>query len=477
MPKYQYANITAAIILFLSISLKKIEYIFPSYYEKNKKKIELIKKFIIAIGILIIGCAFLKYGIHVPLTTYHRGGDFASYYAGATEIKNGNNLYRDLAFFNVEVEKTRALENYFTPSTFDSAASKRLKEVLDSNGIEAIGPFTYPPFNYIFFIPWTLIEWRLAFKVWVFINLLLIILSIYFYAKTKGVNFGFNDYFLVGILAAMFHPLTFSQWENQINILVLFLLVLSYYFFKKDKPAFVALSLAFAIHIKVFPVIMVGYFLWKRKWNVVGWTIVFFIGIIVFIGIISEFSLFFDYVSIVFPKWMGYLRPFDMNQSFNGFFSRIFFTGEGFKAIYENAALAKLLIYICSITVIVITILFCRNKIEDNEKLFDLEYGLVIVGSQLCSSWVLLHHLTWYLLPLMIIYRYYKDNLKSSTALPVLVAISSMLIGFRYEYGIPEYKIGMSIFMISIKFYGMILLWMSFLITIIIERKHSNKSS
>ncbi|MBU1628377.1 DUF2029 domain-containing protein [bacterium] len=458
MPKYQYANITTALILLLSVFTSRLKSRYPLFFKNNIKLYMGIRILGIILGLVVIGGAFLLYGIHVPLTTYLKGGDFASYYAGAMSIKLGNNLYRDLASFNVDIDGLRESEKYFTPETYDKKGSERLRKILEDNKIEAIGPFTYPPLNYIFFIPWTWMNWHLAFRIWVFINLTLIILSILLFTKSHDFGFKFYDFFLIGISAAMFHPLTFAQWENQINILVLFLLVSSFYGFKKKLYPLVGISLALAIHIKVFPIIMTAYFLWKREWKAFFWTLAFILMIAISICTIFDFSLLTDYITIVFPKWMGYLRPFDMNQSFNGFFSRILYSGEGFQALYKNEQLAKVLTIIFSGLVIIMTIAFCKNNMRDNKNFFDLEYGLVIVASQLCSSWVLIHHLTWYILPLMILYRYYRNNYKDNFLLPLLISLSWMLIGFRYEYGIPEYKTWFWIFMISVKFYGMILL-------------------
>jgi len=477
MPKYQYANITVITILLISIITSRLKVKYPKFFATPRKKYNLLRAILISWGLIVIGAAFLRYGIHVPLTTYLKGGDFASYYAGALSIRAGNNLYRDLASYNIDIGNVREHERYFTPDEYSKDASERLKKILEDNKIEAIGPFTYPPFNYIFFIPWTFLNWHLAFRLWVFINLFLIIASIFLFSRSTPSSFRFYDFFIVGISAAMFHPLTFAQWENQINIFILFLLVVGFYSFKKDKPLLVGLSLALAIHIKVFPVIMTAYFLWKREWKVLMWAVIFLVIIAIFIGVVSDISLLVDYITIVFPKWMGYPRPFDMNQSFNGFFSRIFYSGEGFTALYNNERLAKSLTMLSSTLVILITIAFCNNNIRENKRLFDLEYGLVIVASQLCSSWVLIHHLTWYILPLLILYEYYRNNHTSSCLLPLLIASSWMMLGLRYEYGIPEYKVGFWIFMISIKFYGMILLWIAYLATIIKERKKPSGSN
>jgi len=474
MPKYQIANITAALILILSVVISRLKLKYPNFYENREKVYKSIRLGVIFLGFLIVGIAFIRYNVHVPLTTYLRGGDFASYYAGALSIREGHNLYRDLASYNMDVLEDRDAEKYFIPDDYDQGGSERLREILESNKIEAIGPFTYPPLNYILFIPWTLFNWHLSFRIWVFINLILIIISILLILKSYKIEIAMYDYFLIGILTAMFHPLTFAQWENQINILVLFLVVLSFYSFKNKNYYLVGFSLALAIHIKVFPVIMTAYFIWKREWKSVIWTLIFILLLSLVIIAAGDFTLISDYISTVFPKWMGYLRPFDMNQSFNGFFSRIFYSGEGFTALYANEFLASTLVKIFSGIIILTTILFCNNNIKANARFFDLEYGLVIVASQLCSSWVLIHHLTWYILPFLILYIHYRFIQNQTLFFPLLISISWILVGFRYEYGIPKYKSGLWIFMISLKFYGMIILWLAYLLALRKENRAIN---
>lgn len=61
----------------------------------------------------------------------------------------------------------------------------------------------------------------------------------------------------------------------QINMYILFLAILTIYFFIKEKPLLAGIILAFSISIKVYPIFLLIYFVFKREWAISLWTMVF----------------------------------------------------------------------------------------------------------------------------------------------------------------------------------------------------------
>ncbi|MEM9548972.1 MAG: glycosyltransferase family 87 protein, partial [Bacteroidota bacterium] len=61
----------------------------------------------------------------------------------------------------------------------------------------------------------------------------------------------------------------------QINIFILFFSMISLYCFTKGKDVLAALSLAFGISLKVYPIFLLFYFLVKREFRIAGFTIFF----------------------------------------------------------------------------------------------------------------------------------------------------------------------------------------------------------
>ena len=62
---------------------------------------------------------------------------------------------------------------------------------------------------------------------------------------------------------------------GQPNLLLLGLLMVAFLALRKGLPWLSGLAVATAAAIKAFPILMVGYFLWRRNWAAAGWTVLF----------------------------------------------------------------------------------------------------------------------------------------------------------------------------------------------------------
>ncbi len=62
---------------------------------------------------------------------------------------------------------------------------------------------------------------------------------------------------------------------GQPNLLLLGLLMVAFLGLRKDMPWLSGLAVATAAAIKAFPIVMIAYFLWRKKWSAAIWTVVF----------------------------------------------------------------------------------------------------------------------------------------------------------------------------------------------------------
>ena len=141
---------------------------------------------------------------------------------------------------------------------------------------------TWPPFFAIFILPFTLLARlnpRMAQVIWYLLNTFLFFLSIDIWVRLfDKQSFGWFDdrkkysFFAMGV----FLPIVFvSQLIYrvhlylQINILIMFLMSLSFYYHDKGKEFSSGFWLGMVTAIKVFPVLVLPYFLFRRKWKTV----------------------------------------------------------------------------------------------------------------------------------------------------------------------------------------------------------------
>ena len=99
-------------------------------------------------------------------------------------------------------------------------------------------------------------------------------------------------------------PLRSSFVLGQMHVLVLFLLALAYFFRMRSRPAICGISIAFAGALKIYPLLFVVYFAWKRQWREVL-SIVFATAALIGIGYVWMGShLMHIYLSQVLPRSM-----------------------------------------------------------------------------------------------------------------------------------------------------------------------------
>jgi hypothetical protein len=84
------------------------------------------------------------------------------------------------------------------------------------------------------------------------------------------------------------------------NWIILFCITLSFYLYDRNKIKWAAIPLALAITFKVMPILIVGYFLWKRKWGYVLYTALSTVIITLFTWLLVGYEVLHQYVAIFF---------------------------------------------------------------------------------------------------------------------------------------------------------------------------------
>lgn len=396
------------------------------------------------IGILVI-IAFLVLSIYIDLglraSLDHIEGrgtvggiDFKAYYLAAHLLQRREN------FYDVKAQE-EAMISFGLP----------LNDSL----------YIYPPLLAILFLPLTTLSLSRAAQVWFLFNLALYGLALVILVKSTGLDTLKEKIAPLILLAFLFAPVLFTLYKGQVNIAILFLLALTYWFYQRGNLAWAGVSLACATMIKVVPGLLIVYFLWKREYVVV-WAAMGTIAIIGILGlVIAGPSVHHTFFRSVLPA-LGAPRPNPSNQSLGGYLSLLLVPNPFTSCILNSPPLWKLLTTLLSLLLIAwIPILSPRAKREG----WDLEVSLVVASIPLVSqiAWVDLY--TLFLLPYAVLARYLLQG-EGGRIDVALVASSFLLLNSprlvdlwtnyvaRYDWllGNP--------FFLGLPLYGAIALWL-----------------
>ena len=187
--------------------------------------------------------------------------------------------------------------------------------------------FNYSPAATLFFIPLTLIPENAAEFIFTAISILSLFFSIKIIFELLKIKISPSLFWLIFVLALKTYPSKLTLALGQINLIILGLIVGSYYFCENYKGRtlrgkvrpFEALSgilLGLAIILKLMPAPLIAYFLFRKKWKAVLWftvTIAFLtpLGIAVF-----GWDLTYYYYFNTIPQLMSENTPATLNGSY-----------------------------------------------------------------------------------------------------------------------------------------------------------------
>jgi hypothetical protein len=169
--------------------------------------------------------------------------DFSHYYLSALSLRQGNNPYT---------------------TNFDDLAGRL--------GLEAgeINLATYPPTFLLLLEPLTLMPERIAYWSWQLLNLILFIGALLLlFGRSR---FGWPFVAAMVALALLYPPVQYHFYFGQSEIPILFLLAVMMRFMERRNGAGAGLCLALAGLIKLFPLLLVGYLIFQRRWRTLLWV-------------------------------------------------------------------------------------------------------------------------------------------------------------------------------------------------------------
>jgi hypothetical protein len=365
--------------------------------------------------------------------------DFLSYYIGASALQQGKPLY--------------------TQETHESVSALA--------GIRQVGRYIYPPTLAVLLQPVLLLSPYAASLLWFFVNVGLLWLGIGLLLSQSTIEDHRVKAALL-LLPALFTPVLMTLYLGQVNILIFTLIVLVWWTFRRGIQYVSGALLALAVWIKLWPIILIAYFVWKREWKVVS-------AAITGLALIGLFTLAFSGVeqtTSFFTDWLPQLaqgteRGIDhLNQSIPGVFAKMFAPASNYvQPLIQNPAIAQQGSRIAVLLLMVSTIALCSSPIalRDSQQ-FSTEFILVVIAAMLITGRLFESNLTLVLPAYFFIAE--ALNHEHSTAwrhiaLPVVSVILIDLHRVIWTLANPD-KQALPWFLLIFPFLGVMLLWINF---------------
>jgi hypothetical protein len=219
--------------------------------------------------LFLLGVFYTIRAIHFPVH------DFANYYYGGALLEHGR----------------------FNPSVYYPEAFNEAIEKLGGRGIFAsYSPNT--PFLALLFMPLSLLQIAVAKCVFNVISLLLLLRSL----QRLTTYYKIEPVYLLLVPVIFFLPIRNELLFGQVYLLVFSLISESWLAYKKHKYFETGVYLGLAIMLKIFPLLLLFVFIFRRKFNIVAYTglvCTVLFGITTFFCGIEVWTFFF---SSVMPK-------------------------------------------------------------------------------------------------------------------------------------------------------------------------------
>jgi len=175
-----------------------------------------------------------------------------------------------------------------------------LQRIKDHWGVDQslVGFAGLTPFSALPVLPLAAFSALTAKRIWIVINLILLGASAELLHRSTVL--GRRRIWLLTLLAVL--PLRTSFLYGQMHLLVLFLLVLGFYLYRREQNVACGACIALAAALKVYPIAFVLYFLWKRKWRAAFSTIAATTVIAIATGALMGWGLLHIYAAQMLPR-------------------------------------------------------------------------------------------------------------------------------------------------------------------------------
>lgn len=307
--------------------------------------------------------------------------------------------------------------------------------------------FAYPPPVLFIFYPLSRLPIFWSQIIWTFVSLSSLIFALKYIFKVVDWKPTKNEILIIFSLSILSFPVRWTFGLGQINFLFLFFIVLTYYFSIKNKNVFAGICLGISVILKMTPLLLLFYFLIKRRFKIIIAALITIVSLLIFSGLIFGFDLLKDYLFIVIPRLFD---PLSKHGYYNQAFSSL-----SAGLIFDKNILTIVNFLFAGILVVIDFFIFRKKK-----KVDALDYSLAIITMLLVNGFSWQHHFALLLFPLLTLSKVSPCICKVRPCRGILILfISYLLVSFNFKN--PD-LLGKGIFatiLLSHVFWGSLLLW------------------
>ncbi|MCX7918365.1 MAG: DUF2029 domain-containing protein [bacterium] len=323
--------------------------------------------------------------------------------------------------------------------------------------------FYYPPFWGMVLHPLTFVSYDVAKLIWQCINVCLvagfILLTFHWlnelhYEKVKQ---RWIQWFLI-IVALAYAPVCDTIRGGQVNLLLLLLLSLSFYFYRKDRKWWSGVLLGIASMTKLVPILLIGYWFWKKEYQIIIVTILTISIATLFTLLLYGPETHLAYIkgSAIYSRYVLEHWDYQANVSFYSFLREL----QLFGFLPKN--LPAVLVHYLFAGVCCFLLLLVVTRQKPSWVQLGFEYCAALTLIPLILSYTEPHHFTWLLLGYIFAIIYAAEY----TSLPAkgLLAVSWLLVNIGYAVDDLTSLGGSVIGMRHIHFLGIVFLYIALLL-------------
>jgi hypothetical protein len=385
---------------------------------------------------------YLSFAIIAPLREPY-AYDLAINYSAATLLRTGSaSIYDRNALRNVHEE--------------------RIGSTIPDRGLYQ-GLFTTyinPPITALLLLPFSFLSFFWARIAFLLFNNVLYLCSVFLLTRMLNASYKTITGVAVWFYALTFYPFVIaSNWLGQIDGVILFLLTLSLFFTLRNRDGWAGVCLTLGCAIKISPIILLGFFLARRRWSV--WLGVVVTALLVLIAILATVGLgtATQFLSSYLPL-IGRGSGFFENQSLLGAIYHYIASPEALRSLdaMSDNTVARVVWAGLAIALLVTVYTFVRRAPLEHTTLTAVAFGTFVLISVLGGSISWDHYMTWLLIPAVaLMVDWLHDPWVEAKAFWTLFVLGIGAIDFPYPFQVWLYR-WLGRFIISCGTYGMLIL-------------------
>jgi hypothetical protein len=312
-----------------------------------------------------------------------------------------------------------------------------------------------PPFYILFFTPFVALSDMTVLNYFRIVNIGLLVATLLIWMVI--INPTARWWWLATMVIVLnYQPLYDSITFGQTDVVLLFGFTLVFWCMHRDRDGWAGIVLAFLVSLKIYPIIVLMFFVVKRRW----WALVgFVLGMILWNGWAiwaSDWYTSILYVQTILPSIGGTTSWID-NQTIAGFLTRFYDTPYEMQRfdIPQVEHIASYLSMVLSAAVCIVAL----REFPRTSSAYALQYGLFMILMVVAIPVAWIHYTTLLIMVFIMIWWHFRDRLLPFGVFGA-IGMSYALIAFgNYRsFGYPEYYGFITLLMMSYKFYGIVLL-------------------